>query len=73
MKQPLLIKHVLPFIQWYALMIFIAIAIDYGLHYFHLVFIGRYLGVVGTIVVLLSFIYSLRKGRLSSLVHPNNF
>lgn len=64
MKQPLLIKHVLPFIQWYALMIVIAIAIDYGLHYFQWVFIGRYLGLIGTMVVLLSFIYSLRKRKM---------
>lgn len=64
MKQPLLTKYVLPFFQWYALMIFIAIAIDYFLHRFELVFIGRYLGFIGTFVVLLSFIYSLRKRKI---------
>lgn len=64
MKQPLLTKYVLPFFQWYALMIFIAISIDYILHRFQLVFIGRYLGFIGTFVVLLSFIYSLRKRKI---------
>lgn len=64
MKQPLLTKYVLPFFQWYALMIFIAIAIDYFLHRFELVFIGRYLGFIGTFVVILSFIYSLRKRKI---------
>lgn len=64
MKKPLLIKHVLPFIQWYALMIFIAIAIDYLLHYFKWVSIGRHLGITGTILVLFSFIYSLRKRKI---------
>jgi len=64
MKKPLLIKYFLPFIQWYALMIFIAIGIDFVLHQFDLVFIGRYLGTVGTIVILLSFIYSLRKRKI---------
>lgn len=64
MKKPLLIKYFLPFIQWYALMICIAIGIDFLLHKFDLVFIGRYLGIGGTIVILLSFIYSLRKRKI---------
>ena len=64
MKKPLLIKYFLPFIQWYALMIFIAIGIDFILHRFDLVFIGRYLGTIGTIVIMLSFIYSLRKRKV---------
>lgn len=64
MKKPLLVKYFLPFIQWYALMIFIAIGIDFLLHKFDLVFIGRYLGTWGTIVILLSFIYSLRKRKI---------
>ena len=64
MKQPVIIKHVLPFIQWFALMVIIAIAIDFLLHYFNLVFIGRYLGTVGTVVILFSFIYSLRKRKI---------
>lgn len=64
MKKPLLIKYFLPFIQWYALMIFLAIGIDFILHRLNLVFIGRYLGIGGTIVILLSFVYSLRKRKL---------
>jgi hypothetical protein len=64
MKKPLLLKYFLPFIQWYALMIFIAIGIDFIFHKFDLVFIGRYLGTIGTIVILLSFIYSLRKRKI---------
>jgi hypothetical protein len=64
MKNPILIKYLLPFIQWYALMVFIAIGIDFILHRFDLVFIGRYLGIFGTIVILLSLIYSLRKRNL---------
>jgi hypothetical protein len=70
MKQPLLIKYVLPFIQWYALMIFIAIGIDYLLHLFDLVFIGRYLGFWGTTVIVLSFVYSLRKRKIIQFGSP---
>ena len=64
MKQPLFSKYVLPFIQWYSLMIFLTIAIDYFLHRYQLVFVGRYLGFIGTFVILLSFIYSLRKRKI---------
>lgn len=70
MKQPLLIKYVLPFIQWYALMIFIAIGIDYLLHLFDLVYIGRYLGFWGTAVIVMSFIYSLRKRKIIKFGSP---
>ncbi len=72
MKKPLLVKHFLPFIQWYALMIFIAIGIDFILHQLDLVFIGRYLGTVGTIVILLSFMYSLRKRKIIASGSPKN-
>lgn len=64
MKQPLLVKYVLPFIQWYALMIFLAIAIDYFLHRYALMSIGRYLGPIGTFVIIISFVYSLRKRKI---------
>jgi cytochrome b561 len=45
-------------------MIFITIVIDYILHYYHLVFIGRYLGLIGTLIILSSFVYSLRKRKI---------
>ena len=64
MKKPIFIKHVIPFMQWFALMILIAIGIDFLLHYFDLIFLGRYLGLVGTITIILSFVYSLRKRKL---------
>lgn len=64
MKLPIFIKQVLPFLFLYSLMIFITIVIDYILHYFHLVFIGRYLGLLGTCIILISFIYSLRKRKI---------
>ena len=58
------VKYFLPFIQWYGLMIFIALAIDYFLHRMNLVYVGRYLGFVGTLVIIVSFIYSLRKRKI---------
>ena len=64
MKQSLVSKYVLPFLQWYALMILLAIAVDYLLHRLQIVFIGRYLGIIGTSIICLSFIYSLRKRKI---------
>jgi hypothetical protein len=64
MKLPIVIKQVLPFLLLYSIMIFITIIIDYILHYFQLVFIGRYLGIIGTCTVLSSFVYSLRKRKI---------
>lgn len=64
MKQSLFVKYVLPFFQWYALMIFLAIGIDYFLHRYHLLSVGRYLGLIGTLVIASSFVYSLRKRKI---------
>lgn len=70
MKQPLLVKYFLPFIQWYALMILLAIGIDFLLHIFHFVYIGRYLGTAGTVTILFSFVYSLRKRKIIQTGSP---
>ena len=64
MKPSIFIRYVLPFIQWYALLILFAIGIDYLLHRFHLVQVGRSLGFIGTSVIIVSFIYSLRKRKI---------
>ncbi|MBK8498939.1 MAG: hypothetical protein IPL52_09010 [Flavobacteriales bacterium] len=48
----------------FLLMILITILIDYLLHAVDLVIIGRYLGPIGTAVILASFVYSLRKRQL---------
>jgi hypothetical protein len=73
MKQPILIKHVLPFIAWYALMILITIAIDYFLHYFHYMHVGLYLGYVGTFLIIASFTYSLRKRKYITSGSPKQY
>ncbi|MDP1746507.1 MAG: hypothetical protein Q8L90_13085 [Bacteroidota bacterium] len=70
MKQSVFVKFVLPFFQWYALMILIAIAIDYFLHRFQLILVGRYLGYIGTFTIVFSFVYSLRKRRIIKTGSP---
>ncbi|MBP6185859.1 MAG: hypothetical protein KA479_13030 [Saprospiraceae bacterium] len=70
MKAPILIRQVLPLALLYVLMIISVIIIDYFLHHFHIIWIGRYLGTVGTIFVVLSFIYSLRKRKIITSGSP---
>ncbi len=53
-------------------MILMAIALDYVLHRFQLVSIGLYLGFVGTSLLLISFIYSLRKRRIIQSGSPKS-
>lgn len=64
MKRSLFSKYVIPFIQWYALMILIAIAIDYLLHRLQLKELGLFFGYAGTIIIVVSFVYSLRKRKI---------
>ncbi|MFK5986372.1 MAG: hypothetical protein QM479_13245 [Pseudomonadota bacterium] len=70
MKQSLIHKEVLPFLGMFAGLILATIIIDMLLHQFELVWIGRYLGIPGTIMIILSFFYSMRKRKLISFGKP---
>ncbi len=64
MRRSLLVRQVLPFLFWYALLIVAAIGVDGLLHRAGLYWIGRYLGIVGSVLILGSFAYSLRKRKI---------
>ena len=61
MKSSLLREHILPFALLLGLLGAGTVAGDYVLHSFDLVWIGRYLGIAGTLLIVASFYYSLRK------------
>jgi len=61
MQRSVLRADVLPFLGLFTGLILAAIAADAALHVLDLVWIGRYLGIPGTVLILLSFGYSLRK------------
>ena len=67
---PLLFKRVLPLASLYMLLIGSAVALDLFLHRFGLYWVGRYLGICGTAVLLLSFAYSLRKRKIITFGSP---
>ncbi|MEI6848163.1 MAG: hypothetical protein WCK32_09075 [Chlorobiaceae bacterium] len=64
MLKSVLIQRTLPLSISYLLLIAAAIFFDYILHVLNLVWIGRYLGIAGTISVILSYGYSARKKKL---------
>lgn len=64
-KARLLRREVLPFLLSFALLTAAALVLDAALHALDLDWIGRYLGIPGAILILGSFVYSLRKrGRI---------
>lgn len=66
MTARLLLNKVLPFLGICALFALATIAIDAALHAAGLRSVGRYLGIPGVVLILLSLTYSLRKrGRIS--------
>jgi hypothetical protein len=70
MERSLLRKEVIPFLKIFGSLILATIITDALLHQFGLVWIGRYLGIPGTILILLSFFYSMRKRKLISFGNP---
>lgn len=63
-------REVVPFAGSLLALILLALAIDAVLHVVDRVWIGRYLGIPGTLMILASLTYSLRKRKLIQRGHP---
>ena len=70
MKTSLLRRHVLPFILLLGLLAAATLAGDYALHRLNLVWVGRYLGIPGTLLIIASLVYSMRKRKYISSGDP---
>lgn len=70
MKARLFSREVLPFYMALAALALAALLCDALLHLFNAVWIGRYLGIPGTLLIIGSFGYSLRKRKLISAGQP---
>lgn len=70
MERSLLRKEVIPFLKIFGSLLLATIITDAVLHQLGLVWIGRYLGIPGTILILLSFFYSMRKRKLIRFGKP---
>ena len=70
MKRSLWRQHILPFTLLLGLLAAATLIGDYVLHRFNLVWVGRYLGIPGTILIILSLYYSLRKRKYVNSGNP---
>lgn len=70
MKPKLITREVFPFLISFAVLVLAALLIDGVLHVLNLVWIGRYLGILGTLLILGSFLYSMRKRKWIKTGNP---
>ena len=70
LKARLLQREVLPFVASFALLAILALALDGLLHLLDLLWVGRWLGIPGTLLIIGSTAYSLRKRKLIQRGHP---
>jgi len=70
MKTSLWREHVLPFTLLLGLLAAATLASDYLLHRLNLVWVGRYLGIPGTLLIMGSLVYSLRKRKYITSGNP---
>lgn len=70
MQARLITRQVLPFLLAFSALVAIALLIDAVLHRLDAVWVGRYLGIPGTLLIVLSFGYSLRKRKLIRAGQP---
>jgi hypothetical protein len=69
--QARLMRHeVLPFFASLAALALAALALDGVLHVFDLLWVGRWLGIPGTLLIIGSTVYSLRKRKVIALSQP---
>ncbi len=67
----LLRREVLPFLASFAALVLVALAIDGLLHLFDLLWVGRWLGIPGTLLIIgFTTAYSLRKRKVIQRGHP---
>ena len=70
METSLARKEILPSVLLLGSLIAGTLIVDALLHQFNLVWIGRYLGIPGTLLILSSFFYSMRKRKLINVGKP---
>lgn len=61
MRKSVIMNDVVPFIVWFLLLISAVLSADYLLHKFQLAWVGKFLGIPGALMLVFSFIYSIKK------------
>ena len=70
MHRSLIRKEILPFLSMFGALILLTIITDAMLHHFDLVWVGRWLGIPGVMLIMLSFFYSMRKRKIINFGKP---
>jgi len=73
MNKSLFRVEILPFFLQFSTLLAMTLLGDFLLHKFNMVAIGRYIGIPGTALIVLSLMYSLRKRKVISLGKPRTF
>jgi hypothetical protein len=73
MQARLIRREVLPFVLSLAALAAVALLIDAALHLLDIVWIGRWLGIPGVVLILGSVSYSLRKRKMITVGKPAQF
>lgn len=73
MKISLFRSQVLPFLFLFTALIVVTVVLDVVLHVFNLAWIGRYAGIPGTLLILVSLTYSLRKRKVITSGNPRHY
>lgn len=70
MNKSLIREEVVPFFGQFFLLVVAALLSGQALHLFDWSWVGRYLGIPGTLLILLSLLYSLRKRKIITFGKP---
>ena len=70
MERSVFQRQILPFLALFGGLLLGALFIDWLLHQFDLIWIGRWLGIPGVALILVSFLYSLRKRKRITFGKP---
>jgi hypothetical protein len=70
MRPKLFTREVIPFLFSFSALVLATLVLDAALHWFNLVWIGRYLGIAGILLIIGSFRYSLRKRKIITTGNP---
>lgn len=73
MPAKLIQREVVPFVAYVAVLVVATILADAALHGLDIAWVGRWLGIPGTLMILGSMAYSLRKRKLITAGHPVRF
>ena len=70
MQAHLIRREVLPFVLSLAALVAATLLLDAALHLLNMVWVGRWLGIPGTLLILASIMYSLRKRKVITFGQP---